>query len=148
MYALQPNRFTAAWTTLGKSLKRPDAILVISAHWVTRGTWVTAMTKPKTIHDFGTVVDLIEDHVFAPLTIDQIQANATAAKGASFCRKCDARFSCRGYRAFANLHERGQAARSMSVYYDNGMDPDEYESRLENAMSPFNEIAADTTQDA
>jgi len=53
MYALQPNRFTAAWTTLGKSLKRPDAILVISAHWVTRGTWVTAMTKPKTIHDFG-----------------------------------------------------------------------------------------------
>ena len=53
MYALQPNRFTAAWATLGKSLKRPDAILVISAHWVTRGTWVTAMTKPKTIHDFG-----------------------------------------------------------------------------------------------
>jgi 4,5-DOPA dioxygenase extradiol len=53
MYALQPNRFTAAWAALGKSLKRPDAILVISAHWVTRGTWVTAMTKPKTIHDFG-----------------------------------------------------------------------------------------------
>jgi hypothetical protein len=102
----------------------------------------------KTIHDFGTVVDLIEDHVFTPLTIDQIQANATAAKGISFCRKCDARFSCRGYRAFANLHERGQAARSMSVYYDNGMDPDEYESRLETAMSPFNEIAADTIQDA
>jgi len=53
MYAIEPNRFTAAWTTLGKSLKRPDAILVISAHWVTRGVWVTAMPKPKTIHDFG-----------------------------------------------------------------------------------------------
>jgi 4,5-DOPA dioxygenase extradiol len=53
MYALEPNRFTDAWSALGKSLKRPDAILVISAHWVTRGVWVTAMPKPKTIHDFG-----------------------------------------------------------------------------------------------
>ena len=53
MYAIEPNRYTAAWTQLGKSLKRPDAILVISAHWVTRGVWVTAMPKPKTIHDFG-----------------------------------------------------------------------------------------------
>lgn len=53
MYAIEPNRYTAAWTDLGKSLKRPDAILVISAHWVTRGVWVTAMSRPKTIHDFG-----------------------------------------------------------------------------------------------
>jgi 4,5-DOPA dioxygenase extradiol len=53
MYALKPNRFTQAWASLGKSLKRPDAVLVISAHWVTRGVWVTAMPKPKTIHDFG-----------------------------------------------------------------------------------------------
>ncbi|SNX28127.1 4,5-DOPA dioxygenase extradiol [Polynucleobacter meluiroseus] len=52
-YALEPNRYTAAWASLGKSLRRPDAILVISAHWLTRGTWVTAMAKPKTIHDFG-----------------------------------------------------------------------------------------------
>jgi 4,5-DOPA dioxygenase extradiol len=53
MYALKPNRYTQAWASLGKSLKRPDAVLVISAHWVTRGVWVTAMPKPKTIHDFG-----------------------------------------------------------------------------------------------
>jgi len=53
MYVIEPNRYTAAWVNLGKSLKRPDAILVISAHWVTRGVWVTAMPKPKTIHDFG-----------------------------------------------------------------------------------------------
>ena len=53
MYALEPNRFTEAWANLAKSLKRPDAVLVISAHWVTRGVWVTAMPKPKTIHDFG-----------------------------------------------------------------------------------------------
>ena len=53
MYAIEPNRYTTAWAKLGKLLKRPDAILVISAHWVTRGVWVTAMSKPKTIHDFG-----------------------------------------------------------------------------------------------
>jgi 4,5-DOPA dioxygenase extradiol len=53
MYAIEPNRYTASWADLGKSLQRPDAILVISAHWVTRGVWVTAMPKPKTIHDFG-----------------------------------------------------------------------------------------------
>jgi 4,5-DOPA dioxygenase extradiol len=53
MYAIEPNRYTASWTTFSKSLKRPDAILVISAHWVTRGVWLTAMPKPKTIHDFG-----------------------------------------------------------------------------------------------
>lgn len=53
MYAIEPNRYTAAWANLGKSLKRPDAILVVSAHWVTRGVWVTAMPEPKTIHDFG-----------------------------------------------------------------------------------------------
>ena len=52
MYAIEPNRYTSGWATLGKSLKRPDAILVISAHWVTRGVWLTAMPKPKTIHDF------------------------------------------------------------------------------------------------
>jgi 4,5-DOPA dioxygenase extradiol len=53
MYAIEPNRYTAAWSDLAKSLNRPDAILVISAHWVTRGIWLTAMSKPKTIHDFG-----------------------------------------------------------------------------------------------
>jgi 4,5-DOPA dioxygenase extradiol len=53
MYAIEPNRYTAAWSALGKSLQRPDAILAVSAHWVTRGIWVTAMNKPKTIHDFG-----------------------------------------------------------------------------------------------
>lgn len=53
MYALEPNRHTAAWAALGKRLQKPDAILVISAHWLTRGTWLTAMPQPKTIHDFS-----------------------------------------------------------------------------------------------
>jgi 4,5-DOPA dioxygenase extradiol len=53
MYALEPNRHTDAWAALGKRLHKPDAILLISAHWLTRGVWLTAMPQPKTIHDFG-----------------------------------------------------------------------------------------------
>jgi 4,5-DOPA dioxygenase extradiol len=53
MYALEPNRHTAAWASFGKRLHKPDAILLISAHWLTRGIWLTAMQQPKTIHDFG-----------------------------------------------------------------------------------------------
>ena len=53
MHAIQENRYTEVWRKLGEQLPRPKAILVISAHWVTRGTAVTAMSQPKTIHDFG-----------------------------------------------------------------------------------------------
>lgn len=53
MYALEDNRYTQTWQRLGVTLPRPKAILAISAHWFTRGTAVTAMTQPKTIHDFG-----------------------------------------------------------------------------------------------
>lgn len=53
MNALENNEFTQGWQALAQSLPRPKAILCISAHWETRGTLVTAMEKPKTIHDFG-----------------------------------------------------------------------------------------------
>lgn len=53
MYALESNRYTAAWRALGAALPRPAAILSVSAHWYTRGTGVTAMERPRTIHDFG-----------------------------------------------------------------------------------------------
>jgi len=53
MYVLEPNQHTAAWESLGRRLQKPTAILVISAHWLTRGIWLTAMPQPKTIHDFG-----------------------------------------------------------------------------------------------
>lgn len=53
MNVLEDNRYTRAWRALGESLPRPKAIVAISAHWYTRGTAVTAMEKPKTIHDFG-----------------------------------------------------------------------------------------------
>jgi 4,5-DOPA dioxygenase extradiol len=52
MNALQENAFTQSLAALGQRLPRPDAILAISAHWNTSGTWLTHMTQPKTIHDF------------------------------------------------------------------------------------------------
>lgn len=53
MNAIEENEFVASFRQLGKELIRPQAILCISAHWETRGTFVTAMPNPPTIHDFG-----------------------------------------------------------------------------------------------
>ncbi len=51
--ALETNVATETWRYLAETLPRPKAVLCISAHWYTRGTAVTAMAKPRTIHDFG-----------------------------------------------------------------------------------------------
>ncbi len=53
MNAIEENEFVEGWRHLGKTLPRPKAILVVSAHWETKGTYVTAVPKPQTIHDFG-----------------------------------------------------------------------------------------------
>jgi 4,5-DOPA dioxygenase extradiol len=53
MNAIEDNEFTTAWRTVAKTIPKPKAILCVSAHWETRGTFVTAMEKPETIHDFG-----------------------------------------------------------------------------------------------
>lgn len=52
MNALENNRYTAAWRAFGQSVPRPRAILVVSAHWYINATAVTAMARPRTIHDF------------------------------------------------------------------------------------------------
>ena len=52
MNAIQRNAYTKGWEKIGKTIPRPKAIVCVSAHWYTRGTAVTAMEKPKTIHDF------------------------------------------------------------------------------------------------
>jgi 4,5-DOPA dioxygenase extradiol len=52
MNALETNRYTAAWRSFGQSLPKPRAILMVSAHWYVNATAVTAMARPRTIHDF------------------------------------------------------------------------------------------------
>jgi 4,5-DOPA dioxygenase extradiol len=52
MNTLERNGFTEAWRALGRQLTRPRALLVISAHWYIGATAVTAMARPRTIHDF------------------------------------------------------------------------------------------------
>lgn len=53
MNAIEENEFVTGFRNAGKGIPKPTAILIISAHWETRGTFVTAMDKPRTIHDFG-----------------------------------------------------------------------------------------------
>jgi 4,5-DOPA dioxygenase extradiol len=53
MNAIEENEFSKGWQKIAVSLPKPKAILCVSAHWETKGTFVTAMDHPKTIHDFG-----------------------------------------------------------------------------------------------
>jgi 4,5-DOPA dioxygenase extradiol len=59
MNALEENAFTQTWAQTARNLPRPQAILCISAHWMTEGVAVTAMPNPKTIHDFGGFPDAL-----------------------------------------------------------------------------------------
>ena len=52
MNALETNRYTEAWRRFGASAPKPRAILVVSAHWYVNVIAVTAMARPRTIHDF------------------------------------------------------------------------------------------------
>ena len=53
MNALARNPYTEGWRTLGAGIPKPRAILCVSAHWYVPRSAVTAMARPRTIHDFG-----------------------------------------------------------------------------------------------
>ena len=53
MNAVEDTEFSRGWKDAAKAIPKPRAILCVSAHWETKGTFVTAMNHPKTIHDFG-----------------------------------------------------------------------------------------------
>lgn len=53
MNGIEHNEFSQSWVDLAKNIPVPKAVLVVSAHWYTHGTFVTAMDFPTTIHDFG-----------------------------------------------------------------------------------------------
>ncbi len=67
MNAVEDNEFTRSWKNYAKTLPPVKGVLCISAHWYTRGTGVTAMTTPRTIHDFaGFPEQLYRVHYSAP----------------------------------------------------------------------------------
>ena len=53
MNAIEENEFVRNFRKIGEEINKPSAIVCISAHWETKGTYVTAMENPRTIHDFG-----------------------------------------------------------------------------------------------
>ncbi len=53
MNALHRNAYTEGWARIGNEIPRPSAVLCVSAHWYISSTKVTAMSSPRTIHDFG-----------------------------------------------------------------------------------------------
>ncbi|MGE5521161.1 MAG: 4,5-DOPA dioxygenase extradiol [Candidatus Dadabacteria bacterium] len=53
MNGIEDTEFSRRWTQMAKEIPTPKAVLVVSAHWFTKGTRITAMDFPETIHDFG-----------------------------------------------------------------------------------------------
>jgi 4,5-DOPA dioxygenase extradiol len=71
MNAIEQNEFTQKWKKITSDFEKPKAIICISAHWLTRGTFVTAMDQPKTIHDFGGFPQALFDVQYpAPGSVD------------------------------------------------------------------------------
>ncbi|GED97020.1 4,5-DOPA dioxygenase extradiol [Gordonia crocea] len=81
MNALERNRYTESWRAFGRSVPTPRAIVVVSAHWYTNATAVTAMPLPRTIHDFyGFPRELFEVEYPAPGAPDVAEMVADIVK--------------------------------------------------------------------
>jgi 4,5-DOPA dioxygenase extradiol len=88
MNAIEDNAYRQSWQALGaefgKSLPKPQLILCVSAHWITRGWQLTGMAKPKTIHDFGGFPQALFDQQYpapgAPAVAREIAAGIREPK--------------------------------------------------------------------
>jgi 4,5-DOPA dioxygenase extradiol len=78
MNGIEDTEFSRRWTQMAKEIPTPKAVLVVSAHWFTKGTKITAMDFPQTIHDFGGFPKELFD-VQYPAPGDPLLAKETAA---------------------------------------------------------------------
>jgi 4,5-DOPA dioxygenase extradiol len=79
MNAIEENEFVKGFRDMGLGIRKPSAILCVSAHWETKGTFVTAMNTPRTIHDFGGFPQALFDVQYpAPGSTEMAQQTATA----------------------------------------------------------------------
>lgn len=81
---LDDNAATRAWAEMARRIGKPTAILIVSAHWCTQGTKVTAMAAPKTIHDFGRSLPsaLFDQQYAAPGSVQLAERVADLLRGA------------------------------------------------------------------
>lgn len=81
MNGIENNAFSQEWKKKAESMPIPKAIICISAHWLTRGTFITAMDHPKTIHDFGGFPDeLYKVEYNAPGDLELAKETSTLIK--------------------------------------------------------------------
>ena len=78
MNGIEDNQFSQRWRKMAEEIPTPSAVLVVSAHWLSRGTRITAMDFPKTIHDFGGFPQALFD-VQYPAPGDRKVAEETAS---------------------------------------------------------------------
>lgn len=81
MNGIEDNEFSKNWAQMALGIPRPEAVLVVSAHWFTRGTHITAMDFPQTIHDFGDFPQVLFDVAYpAPGSPDLARETAAMIK--------------------------------------------------------------------
>ena len=86
MNAIEENSYTRSLNKLGRAMPKPEAVLVVSAHWLTKGTCVCCVQKPETIHDFyGFPDDLYRIDYAAPGAPDHAKILTQISKGEVRC---------------------------------------------------------------